>query len=207
MATAVQDFKILFPDGYDARGEVETRHRGYLSDVVVALENGCVYKLFFTDAVRLQQTLEDDMRDGRDYYAEPGLVILPEVTRTTVCNAVSGLVREGFFDRFNPAGDCARDVGQHALVNDAFPISEAELLQRIHHGLSDEVRGRYHDLHAKRRAGTLTAAEHDELLGLVKVVETADVARLRSLMQLAKIRGTHVGELMKDLRIQTPPCE
>src|SRR5437867_94809 len=97
MATGLEPFTIAFPESYDAQAECETPHRGYLSDVVVQFEDGASYRLYFSDSMRLQQTLEDDMASGRPYYAEPGLVVLPEVTSEAIRRAVAGLWREGFF--------------------------------------------------------------------------------------------------------------
>lgn len=102
MATQVEPFTILFPDWYDARAEFETPLKGFLNEVVVRLEDGSRYQLHFSDPVRMQQTLEDDTRAGREYYTEPGLVILPEVTTETVRKAVSGLWRDGFFRHLKP---------------------------------------------------------------------------------------------------------
>jgi hypothetical protein len=97
MTTNLEPYTISFPDWYDARVEFETPFKGYLSDVVVTLEDGSCYRLYFTDPIRLQQTLDDDAKTGRAYYAEPGLVILPKVTTQAIQEVVSGLWREGFF--------------------------------------------------------------------------------------------------------------
>jgi hypothetical protein len=102
MATQLDSFTILFPDWYDARAEFEATAKGFLRDVVVRLEEGTCYRLYFTDPVRLQQTLEDDVKAGRAYYTEPGLVVLPEVTTAAVRKAVSGLWREGYFQHLRP---------------------------------------------------------------------------------------------------------
>jgi hypothetical protein len=99
---ALEPYTIAFPDYYDERLEFETPSRGYLSDVIVSLENGSSYKLFFIDPVRLQQTLEDDVKAGRPYYTEPGLVVLPEVTTESICQAVAGLWRDGYFHHLKP---------------------------------------------------------------------------------------------------------
>jgi hypothetical protein len=104
MATQVEPFTVLFPDWYDDRAEFETPFKGFLNDVVVRLEDGSRYQLFFTDPVRLQQTLQDDVGGGREYYTEPGLVVLPEVTTEAVRKAVAGLWRDGFFARLRPLG-------------------------------------------------------------------------------------------------------
>jgi hypothetical protein len=102
MSTAADSFTVLFPEGYDARSEFETPSRGYLSGVVVRLGDGSRYPLFFMDPVRLQQELADYVREGRAYFAEPNLVILPEVTTESVKTAVQGLLREGFFEHLKP---------------------------------------------------------------------------------------------------------
>lgn len=90
-------FTILFPEWYDARREYETPLKGYLSDVEVRLQDGSRYKLYFTDPVRLQQTLEEDTASGKPYYAEPGLVVLPEVTTQAIQQVVPALLHDGYF--------------------------------------------------------------------------------------------------------------
>ena len=76
--------------------------RGYLSDVVVQMEDGARYRLYFIDPVRLQQTLEDETASGRSYFSEPGLVVLPEVNTEEIKKAVAGLTRDGFFTQLKP---------------------------------------------------------------------------------------------------------
>lgn len=102
MSIELEQFTISFPDGYDDRLEFETPSKGYLRDVVVHFQDGLSYKLFFIDPIRLQQDLQADVADGREYYAEPGMVILPEVTTEMIQKAVAGLWREGFFGWLKP---------------------------------------------------------------------------------------------------------
>lgn len=102
MTVQTTPFAIIFPEWYDARCEQETLLKGYLSDVEVRLEDGSRYKLYFTDPIRLQQTLEDDAVSGRVYYAEPGLIVLPEVTTEAIRQAVSGLLRDEYFRHLKP---------------------------------------------------------------------------------------------------------
>ncbi len=97
MATQTTPFTIFFPDWYDDRCEYETSAKGYLPDVEVRLDDGSRYKLYFTDLIRLQQTLEDDTALGKPYYTEPGLIVLPEVTTRAIQQAVPALLREGYF--------------------------------------------------------------------------------------------------------------
>jgi len=101
MNTGFNRFAVSFPEGYDNRLAFEAPSKGYLRDVMVQLD-GTRYKLFFIDPVRLQQDLEADVADGRAYYAEPGMVVLPEVTTEAIHKAIAGLLREGFFHYLKP---------------------------------------------------------------------------------------------------------
>jgi hypothetical protein len=102
MATDLEHFVIVFPEGYDDRLEFETPFKGYLRDVVVRLEDGSEYKLFFIDPTRLRQDLEADGQNGRRYFAEPGMIVLPEVSTDAIRQAVLGLWRDGFFKSLKP---------------------------------------------------------------------------------------------------------
>ena len=102
METKTEPFAISFPAWFDARAEFETPLKGHLGGVRVWLENGLTYELYFTDPVRLQQTLDDDAKSGREYYSESGLVVVPEVTPESIRKAVSGLWHDGFFQHLRP---------------------------------------------------------------------------------------------------------
>ena len=83
--------------------------------------------------------------------------------------------------------------------------NESELLLKINHGLLPDIQQRYDELVAKRKAETLTPDEHQELLGLISQIEKLDVERIKHLVDLARLRGISLIELMKDLGIRTPP--
>lgn len=102
MSTLLDSPRVIFPDDYDAQSEFETPSRGYLSEVLVQVPDGSRYKVFFTDTTRLSETLHDDVRNGRPYYAEPGMIILPEVTTDSIKRAVAGLWRDGYFKHLKP---------------------------------------------------------------------------------------------------------
>jgi hypothetical protein len=104
MSSAVSPFTVVFPAWYDARAEHETPSRGYLSGVEVRLEDASRYQLYFIDPVRLQQTLDEDAQSGRPYFAEAGLVVLPEVRTEAIHSAVAGLLRDGYFRHLKPLG-------------------------------------------------------------------------------------------------------
>ena len=98
MSTLVDGPCVIFPEDYDAQSEFETPARGYLSEVVVQVPNGARYRVFFIDPTRLAQTLDDDTRDGRPYYAEPGMIVLPYVTSESIRKAVHSLWLDGYFE-------------------------------------------------------------------------------------------------------------
>ncbi len=84
---------------------------------------------------------------------------------------------------------------------------ETELLLRINRGLPPAIEQRRRQLDARRRAETLTAEEHEELLGLIDRIEAAQAERLSDLVALAQFRGTSLPELMDDLGLGPPPVE
>src|SRR5437764_28552 len=102
MSTATRQPTVIFPDGYDARGEHEAAARGYLSHVVVQLDDGSRYQLLFYDPVRLEQDLASAAKAGRPYLAGPNLVVLSEVTAAAIKQAVQGLWQDGFFEHLKP---------------------------------------------------------------------------------------------------------
>ena len=102
MATAIRTYTIVFPDEYHERRELETPAKGWLSDVEVHLEDGRHYALTFFDPVRLAQELAADVQAGRPYFAEAGLVVLPEVSTAAIQAAVPELVQDGFFEQLKP---------------------------------------------------------------------------------------------------------
>jgi hypothetical protein len=80
--------------------------------------------------------------------------------------------------------------------------TESELLETINRGLPAEGWERYHDLIAKRRAETLTAAEHAELIATTEALEEANVQRVACLAELADRRRVSIDELMDSLGIR-----
>ena len=84
------------------------------------------------------------------------------------------------------------------------PQSEAELLQKINLGWSEERWQRYRALIVKRRAETLTVDEQPELIALSDQIEQANARRMAHLIELAKLRHTSLEALMSELGIQSP---
>ncbi len=86
--------QLRFPEWYDERAEWEVASKGWLQGAVVAFSDGARYSVFFYDSVRLGQDL---VAEGRGYIAEPGLIVVPELTRAAMTEAVAALVADGFF--------------------------------------------------------------------------------------------------------------
>jgi hypothetical protein len=84
------------------------------------------------------------------------------------------------------------------------PLEELALLERINEGLPEETWRRYHDLKAKRDAGTLTAEEHRELIALSDRIEAWNVRRLELAAEVARLRKMPFPELVRQLGLAAP---
>ena len=88
--------QVLWPAGFDERAVVETPLKGWLS-ATVELDDGCRYAVYFSDPTRLQQDLDEAVQHGKPCFAEPGLIIVPEVTVQAIQDTVQFLWKQGFF--------------------------------------------------------------------------------------------------------------
>jgi hypothetical protein len=102
MNIQLNPFTIIFPDWYDDRAQWEHQSKGFLPDVLVQAPDGTRYRLFFMDPVRLAQDLEAESVTGKQYLAEPGLVVVPDVTKEAISRAAAGLWADGFFKHLKP---------------------------------------------------------------------------------------------------------
>jgi len=93
---------LRFAREFSDQDAFEARGRGYLSHVLAQLGEGRLYPLFFYDAVRLQQDLEESAKYGRPFVADPGMIVVPEITLDAMKQAVEQLSRESFFDHLTP---------------------------------------------------------------------------------------------------------
>lgn len=82
---------------------------------------------------------------------------------------------------------------------------EGALLRNIRRELPTQVSSRYRLLMTKRRAETLTDAEHAELIRLTDASERLQAERVESLAQLAHLRHTSLAALAEDLRFHPRP--
>ncbi|MCW5924531.1 MAG: hypothetical protein KIS77_19595 [Saprospiraceae bacterium] len=95
---------------------------------------------------------------------------------------------------------------EHQIGESAPPesLSELELLKKINLdlGIAPKVWERYDYLNERLHEELLTEPEHQELIALIDVVETANVERLKYLIQLAKLRNVPVQQIMSELGIR-----
>ncbi|HXF41441.1 MAG TPA: STAS/SEC14 domain-containing protein [Blastocatellia bacterium] len=85
-------------------------------------------------------------------------------------------------------------------------LSEAEsaLMERINQSPASDARSRMMQLRAKRDDGSITDGEYEELTGLVDHSEELHADRVAALVDLAKLRGATLSDLMNQLGIQFP---
>lgn len=79
---------------------------------------------------------------------------------------------------------------------------ETQLLEIINRGPSVELRQRYALLNEKLQDENLSDKEQAELVRLVEQIEAYDVERLKSLIDLAQLRGVSLDAVMDQLDIQ-----
>jgi hypothetical protein len=88
--------RVIFPEGFDERAAFETPLKGWLK-AQVELEDGGRYAVYFSDPIRLQQDVDEAVKHERPCFAEPGLIVVPEVTVQAIQDAVQFLSKQGFF--------------------------------------------------------------------------------------------------------------
>jgi hypothetical protein len=81
------------------------------------------------------------------------------------------------------------------------PSRDSDLLKEINLGLSPETWSEYHTLIAKRQAETLTAVEQQQLIEISDRLESANVRRMKALIELSDLRGQSLDSLMQQLGI------
>jgi hypothetical protein len=89
--------RILVLEECDERAVFEMPLKGWLS-TQVEFEDGRRYRVYFSDPIRLQQDLHEQVENGSPCFAEPGLIVVREVTVEAIQDAVHFLWKRGFFD-------------------------------------------------------------------------------------------------------------
>jgi hypothetical protein len=90
--------KIIYYEEVSDNYFLDKKDRGYLSISRVELPDGKQYPLYFYDATILKSSFDR----GRRFFAKPGLIIIPEITKEHMENAVEELYEQGYFDHLRP---------------------------------------------------------------------------------------------------------
>ena len=90
--------KVEYPIEWDGRDEFERPAKGWLGDVIVELDSGKRHRLCFYDPARLAQDLEEEVKLGKSAILEPGLVVVPQVTKENIEKAIRQAVSERFLE-------------------------------------------------------------------------------------------------------------
>lgn len=101
--------RVVWPEGFDERAAFEMPLKGW-SSAQVELANGTRYAVYFSDPIRLQQDLDEQVQLGQPCFAQPGLVVLPEVTVAAIEAAVQWLWQQGFFTHLQRTGSAESET-------------------------------------------------------------------------------------------------
>src|ERR1700733_12010493 len=79
--------------------EQDTAPQGYRGDVVVEFANGEAFPLFFYEPTAVREVLDSSIKWGfGQFVAEPGLVVIPEITVAAMKSSVLELIEVGYFN-------------------------------------------------------------------------------------------------------------
>jgi hypothetical protein len=100
----IENARLIFEGGLDDFDAFNAQGAGYRGAVMVELDGGSRHSVVFYDAVRLQEDLDEDAKQGDPFIAEPGMIVLVEVTLENMKKAVARLQKQGYFARLQSAG-------------------------------------------------------------------------------------------------------
>jgi hypothetical protein len=92
-----ETFKLILPQDFDARAEVEAEQRGLLDYAMVHFASGQTYSICFFTPSRIAVELTLIREAGEACFAEPGLIVIPVITRNEMEKAVRFLASSGYF--------------------------------------------------------------------------------------------------------------
>lgn len=84
---------------------------GYRGDVLVEFSDGEAFPIYFYEPNAIREELDSRISSGfGQFVAEPGLVVIPEITLAGMKSSVLELIEVGYFDHLKPvcakAGSC-----------------------------------------------------------------------------------------------------
>ena len=99
--------RLVFAHDVDDR---DMAPHGYRGDVVVELADREAFPIYFYDLSAIREELDARIKSGFGrFVAEPGLVVIPEITLTGMKSSVWELIEIGYFDHLRPV--CAKTGG------------------------------------------------------------------------------------------------
>jgi hypothetical protein len=98
--------RLVFAHDADDR---DIAPHGYRGDVVVELADGEAFPVYFYEPDAIREELEGRIRSGfGQFVAEPGLVVIPEITMANMRSSVLELIEVGYFAHLRPVWAKAR---------------------------------------------------------------------------------------------------
>jgi len=90
--------------------EYDLAPHGYRGDVVVEFANGETFPIYFYEPTAVSEVLESNAKWGFGrFVAEPGLVVIPEISLANMKSAVAELIETGYFSHLRPIAEPAPD--------------------------------------------------------------------------------------------------
>jgi hypothetical protein len=90
--------KLTFKEEFDERLAFEVSQKGWCAIAAVELPEGGKVDVVFYSPTRLAQDLEAETKAGHPFVAEPGLIVVPDVTLAYMEAAVEQLYGQGYFE-------------------------------------------------------------------------------------------------------------
>jgi hypothetical protein len=99
--------RLVFAHDVDDR---DMAPHGYRGDGIVELADGEAFPVYFYEPDAVREELEGRTRSGFGrFVAEPGLVVIPEITLANMKSSVLELLEVGYFNHLRPI--CAKASG------------------------------------------------------------------------------------------------
>jgi thiamine monophosphate kinase len=93
---------LILPADFDPLIAQDVEEKGWYGLAIAQLENGDQFELIFYEPKRLYQDLEIELNQEKACVTEPGLIVIPRVTRLYMEKALRQLHQDGYFQRLAP---------------------------------------------------------------------------------------------------------
>ena len=95
--------RLVFAHAVDER---DMAPHGYRGDVIVEFADGQSFPVYFYEPDAIREELDGRMKSGfGQFVAEPGLVVIPEITVAAMKSSVLELIEVGYFTHLRPCED------------------------------------------------------------------------------------------------------